>query len=182
MEDAGRSPPLDLLAITATALQTARDGGGAEAVLLKGTHLLDPEAADADLGQLSRFLFARGRRQIQAGDPDGALITFEQLSNIQTKRGNEHQYAVARQHRRHPLRPRRSRRRAAHPPRRDVAGLHPPRRILSIALTQGQIADILFARGDLDAALRIRTEEELPVYTRLGDIRSMPRGPRLLRR
>ncbi|MGF3024799.1 hypothetical protein ACQVP2_18495 [Methylobacterium aquaticum] len=32
------------------------------------------------------------------------------------------------------------------------------------------MADILFARGDLDDALRIRREEELPVYERLGDL------------
>ena len=36
----------------------------------------------------------------------------------------------------------------------------------------GEIADILSARGDLDEALRIRREEELPVYERLGDVRS----------
>ncbi len=36
----------------------------------------------------------------------------------------------------------------------------------------GQIADIFQARGQLDEALRIRREEELPVYEKLGDIRS----------
>jgi hypothetical protein len=36
----------------------------------------------------------------------------------------------------------------------------------------GKIADILQARDDLDEALRIRREEELPVYERLKDIRS----------
>ena len=36
----------------------------------------------------------------------------------------------------------------------------------------GKIADILQARGQLDEALRIRREEELPVYERLGDVRS----------
>jgi len=40
------------------------------------------------------------------------------------------------------------------------------------ALTMGRIADILYARGELDEALRIRREEELPVYERLGDVRS----------
>ena len=35
----------------------------------------------------------------------------------------------------------------------------------------GQIADILQARGQLDEALKIRTDEELPVYERLGDVR-----------
>jgi hypothetical protein len=36
----------------------------------------------------------------------------------------------------------------------------------------GQIADVLQARGQLDEALRIRQEEELPVYERLGDVRA----------
>ncbi|MFZ1643149.1 MAG: hypothetical protein WAV07_17300, partial [Candidatus Contendobacter sp.] len=33
------------------------------------------------------------------------------------------------------------------------------------------IADVLQARGELDEALRIRREEELPVFERLGDVR-----------
>ena len=41
-----------------------------------------------------------------------------------------------------------------------------------VAILAGQIADILQARGELDEALRIRREDELPVYQRLGDIRS----------
>ncbi len=39
------------------------------------------------------------------------------------------------------------------------------------AIAAGRIADILRARGELDEALRIRREEELPVYDRLGDVR-----------
>ncbi len=39
------------------------------------------------------------------------------------------------------------------------------------AIARGRIAGILQARGDLDEALRIRTEEEIPVYERLGDAR-----------
>ena len=35
---------------------------------------------------------------------------------------------------------------------------------------EGKIADILQMRGDLDGALRIRREEELPVFERLGDV------------
>lgn len=42
-----------------------------------------------------------------------------------------------------------------------------------VALAKGAQADILQARGQLDEALRIRQEEELPVYTRLGDVRSI---------
>jgi tetratricopeptide (TPR) repeat protein len=41
------------------------------------------------------------------------------------------------------------------------------------AVTLGQIADVLYARGELEEALRIRREEELPVYERLGDVRSL---------
>ena len=43
--------------------------------------------------------------------------------------------------------------------------------VRSRAVTMGQIADILQARGQLDEALKIRNEEELPVYERLGDVR-----------
>ena len=39
------------------------------------------------------------------------------------------------------------------------------------AVTLGRVADILQVRGDLDEALRIRREEDLPVYERLGDVR-----------
>ena len=42
----------------------------------------------------------------------------------------------------------------------------------SRAVTMGRIADILEARGELDEALRIRREEQLPVFERLGDVRS----------
>jgi len=40
------------------------------------------------------------------------------------------------------------------------------------AWAASRIADILQARGQLDEGLRIRLEEELPVYERLGDVRS----------
>ncbi|MCP4184072.1 MAG: hypothetical protein GY761_12270, partial [Hyphomicrobiales bacterium] len=43
----------------------------------------------------------------------------------------------------------------------------------SLAVTRGKIADILVARGDIDEAYRIRTEEQLPVYEALGDKRSL---------
>src|SRR5262249_41509144 len=48
--------------------------------------------------------------------------------------------------------------------------------VRSRAVTLGQVADILQARGELDEALRIRREEELPVYERLGDVFSMVRA------
>ena len=37
----------------------------------------------------------------------------------------------------------------------------------------GKIADVLQARGELDEALRIRREEQLPVYEQLGDVREL---------
>ena len=40
-----------------------------------------------------------------------------------------------------------------------------------VALAVGLRADILQARGELDEALRIRREDALPVYERLGDVR-----------
>ncbi|HUH08332.1 MAG TPA: CHAT domain-containing protein, partial [Egibacteraceae bacterium] len=39
------------------------------------------------------------------------------------------------------------------------------------AIAAGQIADILEARGELDETLRIRREEQLPVYDLLGELR-----------
>jgi len=44
--------------------------------------------------------------------------------------------------------------------------------VRSRAVTMGKIADVLQQRGETDEALRIRREEELPVYDRLGDVRS----------
>jgi tetratricopeptide (TPR) repeat protein len=41
-----------------------------------------------------------------------------------------------------------------------------------MGMAYGHIANILMIRGELDEALRIRTEEELPIYQKLGDIRS----------
>jgi hypothetical protein len=42
-----------------------------------------------------------------------------------------------------------------------------------LAIVQGKIADILVAQGEVEEALRIRREEQLPVYTRLGEVRSI---------
>jgi hypothetical protein len=40
-------------------------------------------------------------------------------------------------------------------------------------MTLNGVADILQARGEFDEALRIRREEVLPVYERLGDVREL---------
>jgi tetratricopeptide (TPR) repeat protein len=41
------------------------------------------------------------------------------------------------------------------------------------AIALGEVASLLQARGQLDEALRIRREEQLPVYEALGDVRSL---------
>ncbi len=41
------------------------------------------------------------------------------------------------------------------------------------ALAMGRIADILQARGEWDEALRIRREEQMPVYEWLGNVYSL---------
>ena len=45
--------------------------------------------------------------------------------------------------------------------------------VRSRAITLGKIADIYQARGDLDGALKIRQEEQLPVFEKLGDVRAL---------
>ncbi len=55
-----------------------------------------------------------------------------------------------------------------------VASLDDPRRR---AITYGRIADIRQERGQLDEALRILTEEQLPLFEKLGDaLRRPPEG------
>ena len=44
--------------------------------------------------------------------------------------------------------------------------------VYSRAVTMGRIADVLRARGELDEALRIRREDQLPAFERLGDVYS----------
>jgi hypothetical protein len=41
---------------------------------------------------------------------------------------------------------------------------------LATAVTMGKIADVLFARGQLDDAIRIYREEVLPAYARIGKL------------
>lgn len=54
-----------------------------------------------------------------------------------------------------------------------LSRLYPDRDALWRALAQGKIADILYDRGELDEALRIRRDEQLLVHERLGDARSV---------
>jgi tetratricopeptide (TPR) repeat protein len=42
----------------------------------------------------------------------------------------------------------------------------------NVAIRHGDLADIHMQRGQLDAALVIRTEKQLPVFDQLGDVRS----------
>src|ERR1700719_2802036 len=76
--------------------QTAGEGAAAEAVLAKGAAQTCVEAEAEDLGQLSNFLFVQGNRQQEAGDLDAAMATFERLCEVEKRRANERQLAVAR--------------------------------------------------------------------------------------
>ena len=174
IEAAGDRPSLRLLARTAEALQIAGEGAAAEAVLAKGAAQTGADAEPEDLGQLSNFLFAQGNRQRQAGDPDAAMVTFERLCEVERRRADAHQLAVARGSIADILETRgeldealRIRTEEELPVYRRLGDVR------SVAVTQGKIADIMQTRGELDETLRIRTEEELPVYQRLGDVRSV---------
>ncbi len=152
-----------------------------------------------DRGQLDEALAIRRERQLpvfeRLGDVRELAVTHGKIADILQARGR------ARRGPRHPPRAGAARLRAAG--RRAVAGHHPgpdrrhppgPRRarrgprirrerelpvyerlgdVRSLAITQGQIADILQARGQLDEALAIRRERQLPVYERLGDVREL---------
>ncbi len=61
---------------------------------------------------------------------------------------------------------------AAHPQGRTAARLREARRRALARGHHGPDRRHLEARGQLDEALRIRTEEQLPVYEKLGDVRS----------
>ena len=74
--------------------------------------------------------------------------------------------------RRHPHGPRPARRGPAHPPGRRTPRLRAPGRCAREGRDPGENRRHPQARGQLDEALRIRQEEQLPVYERLGDVRS----------
>jgi hypothetical protein len=45
--------------------------------------------------------------------------------------------------------------------------------VRDVVVFQGRVADIFQARGELDKALDIQQQEQLPVYERLGDVREL---------
>ncbi len=174
IETAGEQPSLSLLAVTARALQTAGEGPAAEAVLAKGAAQTGADAEPEDLGQLSSFLFAQGNRQEQAGDLDAAMATFERLCEVETRRANERQLAVARNSIADILQARGELGEALRIRTEELLPVFQRLGdIREVAITQGHIADILQVRGELDEALRIRTDAELPVFQRLGHLRDV---------
>lgn len=54
-----------------------------------------------------------------------------------------------------------------------IRACHPDRHEGGLEAWLGQVADILASRGQLNEALRIRLEDEIPVYERLGDVRAL---------
>ncbi len=130
-------------------------------------------AGESDDAHRSDFLWTLGQVALRGGLPDRALAAAEEKRDLDRKRGEERDAALAigliadiftacgefdaalRIRREEVL------------PVFERLGYTRLR-----AVAQGKIADILQARSDLDAALRIRTVEELPVYERLGEVRS----------
>ncbi|MBF0173729.1 MAG: hypothetical protein HQL83_09830 [Magnetococcales bacterium] len=51
--------------------------------------------------------------------------------------------------------------------------LHAKEHERELAMVAGLRADVMMVTGDLDKAYHVRTQEELPVYERLGDVRSI---------
>ena len=88
------------------------------------------------------------------GDTHAAAITWGKIADIAYYRGG-------------------LRRGPAHPPRGRTARLRAARRYPRGRHHLGQSPTSL-QRGELDEALRIRREEELPVYERLGDVARAP--------
>ena len=111
------------------------------------THLIasDRPALQQRLGDLQRYL--RERPSLQVADLD----LLVELGDLQAALGRtedaEQSYSQA---------------------LKEVSATDDRRRR---AVLRGRIAKILEARGNLDEALRIRTEEEIPVYKLLGDER-----------
>jgi tetratricopeptide (TPR) repeat protein len=141
---------------------------GARTVLPVFERLGDVRSRAVTLGKVADILAARG-------DLDEALriLREEELPGLRAAGGRPVARGHAGEGRRHPGGPGRPRRSPAHPPRGPAPGLRAAGgRPVERAVTLGKVADILAARGDLDEALRILREEELPVYERLGGARS----------
>ena len=118
-------------------------------------------------GRIADFLEARG----ELGEAlrirtEEELPVYERLGDVRSRAHHPGQDSG------HPPGSRGARRRTAHSHRGRASGVRAPRRRALARHHRRQIAGILETRGELDEALRIRTEEELPVYERLGDVRS----------
>ena len=132
------------------------------------TRLGDIRSPRGDRGQDRRHPAGpRRARRGPAHPPRGGAAGLRAPRRRALPRGDDGQ------DRRHPAGPRRSSTRpCASAARSSCRSTSASATSRERAVTMGKIADILQARGALDEALRIRREEELPVYERLGDVRS----------
>jgi tetratricopeptide (TPR) repeat protein len=122
----------------------------------------------------SNLLWALGNVSRSGGDLDAALRFAREKRDLDSRRGEEREAALAsgliadilqaRGQLDEALRIRQEEQLPVYERLGDVR---------ERAVTMGKIADILQARGQLDEALRIRQEEQLPVYERLGDVREL---------
>ena len=130
-------------------------------------------SSDPDDAGRSNVLWTLGNVALRGGDLDAALRFAREKRDLDSRRGEEREAALASGLIADIL--------GARGELDEALRIHQEEQlpvyerlgdVRSRAVTMGKIADILSARGELEEALRIRREEEMPVYERLGDVRS----------
>lgn len=170
IDAAGRTPPLSLIAATAKVAITGGDGTLADAVLTRGTAILeetDISKIDGDQDEVTSLLFQLGQRQMQTGDLQNAETTWHRY--IEMVEHDERRSATGRSFIADIL-----------AERGDLENaLRIRRELLQIytrlqdehhtAVTYGEISDTFLKLKDFDEALRIRVTEQLPILERLNN-------------
>jgi tetratricopeptide (TPR) repeat protein len=111
----------------------------------------------ADGAEATRYLaLAEGAMAGQAASHEGAAVLAAKGDALAQQGKPDEAFAAYR---------------AAQKALEEAEGLDVEVRLHQRAVVEGKIADILMARGDLDEALRIRREVQIPVFERLGDVR-----------
>ncbi len=160
----------------ADAVASLSDGPAAGAADLGGRAiaLLDRHAAQVPPALLARTVEAA----VTAGEGRRADELLERaVTTLEAGQGageaiDPRQAALVAGHHGRRLRTRGELDRAQRELQRAVALFEQAGSELEAAVARADIADVMFARGELDEALRIRRDEQLPVFERLGDVRA----------
>jgi tetratricopeptide (TPR) repeat protein len=151
-----RGPAADAFRFSQDAIELLdRHGQPVPLILLRLSADAALTSGDGDKGEA---LLNRAVQQVEAGDEEGtdpldrARVIAEQARHLITRGETEQAEQLLR-----------------HAHQLFASGGSE----LEVAATIGLIAQIAYQRGDYDEALRIRREVELPVYERLGDMRSI---------